>query len=76
MSSSTALKTFSLTNEILDVSPQDEIYRFDVEANKQINREAPWTKESAKPPLYANATSNAALAAPITSNHAKFRPWR
>ena len=47
MSSSTALKTFSLTNEILEVSPQDEIYRFDVEANKKINRDALWTKESA-----------------------------
>uniref|UniRef100_A0A8H8CFE3 COP9 signalosome complex subunit 5 n=1 Tax=Psilocybe cubensis TaxID=181762 RepID=A0A8H8CFE3_PSICU len=45
MSSSTALKTFSLTNEILEVSPQDEIYRFDVEADKKINNEQPWTKD-------------------------------
>lgn len=44
-SSRTALQTFSLTNEILEVSQQDEIYRFDVEANKRINREAPWSKE-------------------------------
>ncbi|RDB27560.1 COP9 signalosome complex subunit 5 [Hypsizygus marmoreus] len=45
MSSGTALQTFNLTNQILEVSPQDEIYRFDVEANKRINREAPWTKD-------------------------------
>jgi COP9 signalosome complex subunit 5 len=45
-SSNTALKSFSLTNDILTVSPQDEIYRFDVEKNKQINKDAPWTKES------------------------------
>ncbi|KAF9458160.1 JAB1/Mov34/MPN/PAD-1 ubiquitin protease-domain-containing protein [Collybia nuda] len=45
MSSSTALQTFSLANDILSVSPQDEIYRFDVEANKRINREAPWSKD-------------------------------
>jgi len=45
MSSKVALKSFSLTNKILDVAPQDEIYRFDAEANKKLNREAPWTKE-------------------------------
>jgi len=45
MSSGIALKSFSLTNNILEVSPQDEIFRYDVEANKQINRESPWTKE-------------------------------
>ncbi|KAJ7719421.1 JAB1/Mov34/MPN/PAD-1 ubiquitin protease-domain-containing protein [Mycena metata] len=44
-SSSTALKTFSLANDVLEVSPEDEIYRFDVEANKRINREQPWTKD-------------------------------
>jgi len=45
MSSGIALKSFSLTNNILEVPPQDEIYRFDVEADKKINREAPWTKD-------------------------------
>jgi len=44
-SSSTALKTFSLENDILEVSPQDEIYRYDHEANKVILREEPWKKE-------------------------------
>ncbi|OAX40559.1 Mov34-domain-containing protein [Rhizopogon vinicolor AM-OR11-026] len=45
MTSSTAFKTFSLANDIFEVSSQDEIYAFDVEANKRINREAPWDKD-------------------------------
>lgn len=45
MTSSTAFKSFSLANDIFEVSPQDEIYAFDVEANKRINREAPWDKD-------------------------------
>jgi len=45
MSKSTALQTFSLTNNILEVPPQDEIYRFDAEANKKFNQEMPWTKD-------------------------------
>ena len=44
-SSDTALKTFSLTNDIKDIPPQDEIYRFDVEANKRLIREQPWANE-------------------------------
>ncbi|KAF9525229.1 JAB1/Mov34/MPN/PAD-1 ubiquitin protease-domain-containing protein [Crepidotus variabilis] len=44
-SSGTALKSFSLTNNILEVSPNDEIYRFDAEANRKLNRESPWTKD-------------------------------
>jgi hypothetical protein len=47
-SSNTALKSFSLANDVLTVSPQDEIYKFDVERNKKINRDAPWTKESVR----------------------------
>jgi COP9 signalosome complex subunit 5 len=39
------LKTFSLANNIVEVSPQDEIYRFNAEANKAIVAEAPWSKE-------------------------------
>lgn len=45
-SSSTAFKTFSLENNILQVSPQDEIFKYDVEANKVILREQPWRNES------------------------------
>ncbi|KAH7921832.1 Mov34-domain-containing protein [Leucogyrophana mollusca] len=45
MSSSTAFQTFTLANDVFEVSPQDEIYAFDVEANKQINREEPWRKD-------------------------------
>ncbi|KAL4242820.1 COP9 signalosome complex subunit 5 [Abortiporus biennis] len=44
-SSGIALKTFSLANDITQISPQDEIYKFDVEANKRLLRDAPWTKE-------------------------------
>jgi COP9 signalosome complex subunit 5 len=44
-SSSTALKTFSLENDVLDVSANDEIYRFDAAENRRINREEPWKKE-------------------------------
>lgn len=43
--SKTAFQTFSLENDILQIPPQDEIYRFDSDANKEINKEAPWTKE-------------------------------
>jgi len=44
-SSKMALQTFSIENDVLEISPQDEIYRFDEAANKQINREAPWAQE-------------------------------
>ncbi|KAH9983159.1 Mov34-domain-containing protein [Russula compacta] len=44
-SSETALKTFSLTNDIKEISPQDEIYKFDVEANRRLIREQPWTSD-------------------------------
>ena len=44
-SSKIALQTFSIENDVLEISPQDEIYRFDEAANKQINREAPWAQE-------------------------------
>ncbi|CAL1708983.1 unnamed protein product [Somion occarium] len=42
---STAFKTFSLANNVVEVSPQDDIYKFDVDADKRINREQPWTKD-------------------------------
>ncbi|PVG03183.1 Mov34-domain-containing protein [Serendipita vermifera] len=40
-----ALKTFSLTNDIVDVSPQDEIYRYDAAADRQINQQSPWSSD-------------------------------
>ena len=46
-SSKMALRTFSIENDVLEISPQDEIYRFNEAANKQINREAPWAQEYA-----------------------------
>jgi COP9 signalosome complex subunit 5 len=45
MSSTTARKTFALANDIVNISPQDEIYVFNAEANKRLNYEAPWKKE-------------------------------
>jgi COP9 signalosome complex subunit 5 len=45
MAAQPALQRFNLENDILEVSPQDEIYRFDAEENRRINREAPWEKE-------------------------------
>ncbi|OCH93914.1 Mov34-domain-containing protein [Obba rivulosa] len=41
----TAFKTFSLANDILEVAPEDEIFRFDPEENKKLLREAPWAKD-------------------------------
>ncbi|KAJ6620644.1 JAB1/Mov34/MPN/PAD-1 ubiquitin protease-domain-containing protein [Mycena sp. CBHHK59/15] len=45
MSSSTALQTFNLANDVLEVAPEDAIYRFDAEANRRINNEQPWKKD-------------------------------
>ncbi|KAJ3928704.1 MAG: JAB1/Mov34/MPN/PAD-1 ubiquitin protease-domain-containing protein [Lentinula lateritia] len=41
----TALKTFSIENDIVELSPQDDIYKFDPEADRKINRESPWSKD-------------------------------
>ena len=46
MSSSTAYRSFNLAIDVLEVSPQDQIFRFDVEENRRIDREAPWKAES------------------------------
>ncbi|KZS99242.1 putative COP9 signalosome subunit 5 CSN5 [Sistotremastrum niveocremeum HHB9708] len=43
--STTALKSFSLLNDIQTISPQDEIFKYDQEKDAQINREAPWSKD-------------------------------
>jgi hypothetical protein len=43
--SKTALKTFSLTNDIIEVSPQDQIYRYDAAADRLINNQSPWSSE-------------------------------
>lgn len=44
-SSSTAFKSFSLLNDVLEIKPQDEIFKFDVEENKRLLRDSPWTRE-------------------------------
>ena len=40
-----ALQSFSLANDITNISPQDEIYKYDVEENKKILRAEPWKSE-------------------------------
>ncbi|KIJ25292.1 hypothetical protein M422DRAFT_785628 [Sphaerobolus stellatus SS14] len=57
-SSGNALKTFSLENDILDLSPQDDIFKYDAAANRAINREAPWEKD----PHYFKACRISAVA--------------
>jgi hypothetical protein len=70
-SSRTALQSFSLANNVSSLSPQDEIYRFDAEANKRINRDAPWAKESVSFSDFMLSGSNPLLKGRITSSHAK-----
>ncbi|KAJ7072431.1 JAB1/Mov34/MPN/PAD-1 ubiquitin protease-domain-containing protein [Mycena amicta] len=55
---STALKSFSLANDVVEIPPEDEIFRFDAESNKRINREAPWSKD----PHYFKACKISAVA--------------
>jgi hypothetical protein len=74
MASSTAFKSFSLANDIFEVSPQDEIYAFDVEANKRINREAPWDKEYVSDHISPEQASMTSLIVHNTSNHARSQP--
>ncbi|KAF8511322.1 JAB1/Mov34/MPN/PAD-1 ubiquitin protease-domain-containing protein [Gautieria morchelliformis] len=44
-SSKTALKTFSLANDILEVSQKDEMFEFDAAANRAVYNAAPWGKD-------------------------------
>ncbi|KAI0360499.1 Mov34-domain-containing protein [Trametes cingulata] len=44
-SSNIALKTFSLENDIKELSAQDEIFRYDPQENKRINNERPWARD-------------------------------
>ncbi|KAH8116206.1 Mov34-domain-containing protein [Phellopilus nigrolimitatus] len=71
-SSSTAFKTFSLENSVLDVSPQDEIFRFDAEANKAILKEQPWKND----PHYFKSCKISAVALIKMVIHARSGvPW-
>ncbi|KAI9568652.1 JAB1/Mov34/MPN/PAD-1 ubiquitin protease-domain-containing protein [Boletus coccyginus] len=45
MSLSTAYHTFSLANQVHQISPKDEIYAFDVVANKRVLQQAPWDQD-------------------------------
>ncbi|KAH9852444.1 Mov34-domain-containing protein [Lenzites betulinus] len=44
-SSNIALKTFSLENEIKELSAQDEIFKYDPVENRRINAEKPWARD-------------------------------
>jgi COP9 signalosome complex subunit 5 len=44
-SSDTALKTFALENNFKDISPQDDIFRYDAGEDRRINNEQPWKNE-------------------------------
>lgn len=44
-SSNIPFKTFSLTNDIKEIDPQDEIFRYDPLENRRINNEKPWVRE-------------------------------
>ncbi|KAH9962171.1 JAB1/Mov34/MPN/PAD-1 ubiquitin protease-domain-containing protein [Russula dissimulans] len=71
-SSDTALKTFSLTNDIKEISPQDEIYKFDVDANRRLIREQPWAHD----PHYFKSCKISAVALIKMVIHARSGvPW-
>ncbi|KAI0293953.1 Mov34-domain-containing protein [Russula brevipes] len=71
-SSDTALKTFSLTNDVREIPPQDEIYKFDVEANRRLIRESPWTSD----PHYFKSCKISAVALIKMVIHARSGvPW-
>ena len=76
-SNSTAFKTFSLENSILNVPPQDEIFRFDPEANQQILSAQPWKNEYGilcdDSAGYRN--NNGSFLVTITLRLAKYLPW-
>ena len=44
-----ALQTFSLSNDVVEVSPQDEIYKYDAAADRLINNQSPWATECVHP---------------------------
>lgn len=42
---SIAQKTFELANDITVIDPADEIFQYDADLQKRLDKEAPWTKE-------------------------------
>lgn len=74
-SSKMALQTFSIENDILEISPQDEIYRFDEAANKQINREAPWAQECVLFSILFCYGPEMVGVVLITLKYARYPPW-
>ncbi|KAH9941197.1 Mov34-domain-containing protein [Epithele typhae] len=46
-SSGNALKTFSLLNDVKELTAQDEIFLYDHAENQRVNNEKPWTRDPA-----------------------------
>jgi len=44
-STNTAFQTFNLANDIYEVTPNDEIFRYDESAYQTLTNEAPWKKD-------------------------------
>lgn len=44
-SSNIAQKTFELNNDVLEIDPADEIFKYDAALQKKIDKESPWSKE-------------------------------
>lgn len=72
-STNTAFKTFCLENGITDLDPEDEIFTYDPEEAKRINREQPWKNEYVCRYLLINVLRANLCKALTTSRHVKYR---
>jgi len=45
MSSKIAFQTFGIANKLVEISPQDEIYKYDKDEDKKVNNAAPWKND-------------------------------
>ncbi|KZO98620.1 Mov34-domain-containing protein [Calocera viscosa TUFC12733] len=71
-SSQTALQTFSIENDILNLPAQHELYKFDAAADRKIQQAMPWTKD----PHYFKSVKISAIALIKMVIHARSGvPW-
>ncbi|KZO89733.1 Mov34-domain-containing protein [Calocera viscosa TUFC12733] len=71
-SSHTALQTFSIENDILNLPTQHELYKFDAAADRKIQQAMPWTKD----PHYFKSVKISAIALIKMVIHARSGvPW-
>ena len=71
-SSSTAFRTFDLANDIQELSPDDELFRYDEKADKAFGNQAPW-KNKYVYKLYAQACNVLSDTALTTLRRARSR---